>query len=74
MPSRSEAFKGGVHFLTGCLAATCGLYNAGEALSHRQKPRHVVNVIVYGLALGWEAIQTHHHWSKHEDPPAVSAL
>jgi hypothetical protein len=66
MPDRAEGFKGGVHFLTGCLAATMGLYNAGEALSDRRKPRHLVNATIYGLAVIWEAINTRHHWSRRD--------
>lgn len=64
MSDRSEQFKGGVHFVTGCLAAAMGLYNAGEALSERRQLRHVVNAAIYALAVGWEFVNTAHHLGK----------
>lgn len=43
----SEAFKGGVHWVLGGLALTCGLYNALR-FSETRSLRHGVNAAVYG--------------------------
>lgn len=58
-----DTYKGAVHFAAGLLAATMGLYNLGEAISTRRKPRHIVNATIYFVAVGWEAYNVHGHWS-----------
>lgn len=62
MSDRGEVFKGGVHFVAGCLAATMGLYNTSEAVSDRRKPRHIVNAVVYLAVTIYEMTNTRHHW------------
>lgn len=57
-----DGFKGLIHFGAGCLVATMGLYNLGEALSERRKARHVVNATIYLLAVPWECWNTYGHW------------
>ena len=61
---RGENFKGSVHFVAGCLAATMGLYNTGEAVSERRKPRHIINAVVYLAATIFEMANTKHHWMR----------
>ena len=59
-----DAYRGGVHFVSGCLMATMGLYNVGEAVSDRRRWRHVVNAVIYLGATIWEGTNTLEHWKR----------
>mgnify|MGYP001562474529 CR=1 FL=1 len=60
----ANKFKGGVHFVAGLLTGAMGLYNVGEAVSERRRPRHVINAVVYLGATIFEAVNTFDHWSR----------
>lgn len=58
-----ETFKGGVHFVTGGIAVAMLLYNTMQ-LAETGDKRNLLNVVIYGLVVPFEAAQALHHWRR----------
>ena len=60
-----EFYKGLMHFGAGVLAGTMGFYQGLRLTEEKEARTHLwVNLGVYALATGFEAVQTYRHWSK----------
>lgn len=56
----SEPFKAGVHFAIFSLASMAGGYNL-MTYGEERDPRHLVNALVYGVLLAFEASHISRH-------------
>ena len=58
-----ETFKGGIHALTGGLAAAMCLYNL-MSYSQRRERHLAVNVGIYAALWAFEGYQAKRHWGR----------
>lgn len=60
--TRTESFKGGVHFVVGGIAVALALYNLMRAIETHER-RNLVNTGAYAALFLLEWRNTRYHWS-----------
>lgn len=58
-----QAFKGGIHYITGSLIWAMSLYNALE-WAKRRETHLAVNASLYAALWLFEGYQAHRHWQR----------